>query len=58
MTMDCESCGRVRECGVACYPYGPISIRYCVECLRNNAHPKWLLEESMLEAGGMDKMFG
>ncbi len=57
MTMDCEVCQRVRECGVACYPYGTISIRYCVECLRNNAHPRWMLEETMLEAGGIDKMF-
>lgn len=56
MTMDCEVCQRIREVGVACYPYGPISIRYCVECLRQNAHPRWLLEETILECGGRDKM--
>ena len=57
MIMDCEACSRVRDCGVASYPYGAIGFRYCSECLKNNAHPRWALEETMLECGGLDRMF-
>lgn len=57
MTTECDVCRRVRECGVACYPYGPISIAYCVECIRQRAYPYWLLEGTILQCGGRDKMY-
>ena len=56
-TRECEVCKRVKEVGVACYPYGAISFAYCMECLRHNAHPKWALEETMLECGGSDHTY-
>ena len=53
----CEACGREREVGVACYPYGAISFAYCIECLQNNAHPRWALEGTVLECQGWDGVY-
>lgn len=37
--MACDVCGEHEEVGVASVPGVPMSVAYCTECLRANAHP-------------------
>lgn len=46
----CECCGRsdVIIAGVAASALGPMSVRYCPDCIVNDAEPLWVVEEIVL----------
>lgn len=48
---NCETCGSPNSIGVACVPGVPYSAAYCQTCLRNNAHPEWIVRAQIIEVG-------
>jgi len=53
--MSCDVCGERPQVGVAAVPGVPMSVAYCAECLRANAHPYGIVVINTAMAGGYDK---
>lgn len=56
MPTTCETCERNDSIAVACVPGVPYSAGYCLECLKVNAHPWFILVSATASCGGLDKM--
>jgi hypothetical protein len=53
--MACDVCGENPEVGVAAVPGVPMSVAYCEECLRANAHPYGIMVINTSLVGGYDQ---
>ena len=52
--MACDVCGVNPQIGVAAVPGVPMSVAYCEECLRANAHPYGILVINTALLGGYE----
>lgn len=52
--MVCDVCGEHKEVGVASVPGVPMSVAYCTDCLRANAHPYEIMVINTALCGGYD----
>lgn len=50
----CDVCDKNLAVGVACIPFMPVSVGYCRECLKANAHPWWALVANTACIGGLE----
>jgi len=56
--MVCDVCGENPEVGVAAVPGVPMSVSYCQECLRANAHPYGIIVVNTAMVGGYSEAAG
>lgn len=56
--MACDVCGEREEVGVAFVPGVSMSIAYCIECLRANAHPYGIMVINTALIDGYDNASG
>ena len=52
--MECDVCGKDEAVGVASLPFAPMSVAFCVPCLKAKAFPLWSMHGSIELAGGPD----
>lgn len=52
--MDCDVCGKDNAVGAASLPFAPMSVCFCVECLRARAFPLWSIHTAIELAEGPD----
>jgi hypothetical protein len=53
--MACDVCGENPQVGVAAIPGIPMSVAYCEDCLRANAHPYGIIVVNTALCGGLDE---
>ncbi len=50
----CDACKTNEAAGVACIPYMPMSVAYCLPCLEKNNHPINALIVNTAACGGLE----